>query len=95
MSKSFPVSWLPADKVPVLFESKTEWPEIVQLTCVHLQYDPCPSGQDCDCVFKVLDLLKEYPTFFDYLFVVTSTVQEFTSSPPEVEGCGDKGCHHL
>ena len=45
--------------------------------------------------FDVLNLLEEYPTLFDYLFVVTSSVQEFTSVPPEVEGCGDKGRHHL
>ena len=45
--------------------------------------------------FEVLNMLKEYPTLFDYFLVVTSSVQEFTSGPPEVECCGDKGCHHL
>ena len=45
--------------------------------------------------FEVLNMLKEYPTLFDYFLVVTSSVQEFTSVPPEVECCGDKGCHHL
>ena len=44
---------------------------------------------------QIFHLLEKYSPFLDNFFALTSPVHEFTSGAPEVDGCGNKGRHHL